>query len=127
MDFTFEQIKLRKPVWVAFSDLFLDTDVTLIYSDIAQVCADSEYSAAELKEILFEEVAPVVSGNLMSIAGEWAGFNEDWLVKQITKPKTIFSSKVFYFLKPRNFGLNRYIRGHWKVIEPKVLACRGNT
>jgi hypothetical protein len=127
LDFTFEQIKLRKPVWVAFSDLFLDTDVTLIYSDIAQVCADSEYSAAELKEILFEEVAPVVSGNLMSIAGEWAGFNEDWLVKQITKPKTIFSSKVFYFLKPRNFGLNRYIRGHWKVIEPQVLACRGNT
>ena len=127
MDFTFEQIKLRKPVWVAFSDLFLDTDVTLIYSDIAQVCADSEYSAAELKEILFEEVAPVVSGNLMSIAGEWAGFNEDWLVKQITKPKTIFSSKVFYFLKPRNFGLNRYIRGHWKVIEPQFLACRGNT
>ena len=127
MDFTFEKIELRKPVWVAFSDLFLDTDVTLIYGDIAQVCADSEYSSAELKEILFEEVAPVVSGNLMSIAGEWAGFNEDWLVKQITKPKTIFSSKVFYFLKPRNFGLNRYIRGHWKVIEPQILACRGNT
>jgi hypothetical protein len=127
LDFTFEQIKLRKPVWVAFSDLFLDTDVTLIYGDIAQVCADSEYSAAELKEILFEEVAPVVSGNLMSIAGEWAGFNEDWLVKQITKPKTIFRSKVFYFLKPRNFGLNGYIRGHWKVIEPQILACRGNT
>jgi len=127
LDFTFEQIKLRKPVWVAFSDLFLDTDVTLIYGDIAQVCADSEYSAAELKEILFEEVAPVVSGNLMSIAGEWAAFNEDWLVKQITKPKTIFRSKVFYFLKPRNFGLNGYIRGHWKVIEPQILACRGNT
>lgn len=127
MHFTLEQIKRRKPVWVAFSDLFLDTDVTLIYDDIAQVCAESEYSAVELKEILSEEVAPVVSGNLLCITGEWAGFNEDWLVKQITKPKTIFKSKLFYFFKPHNFGLNGYIRGHWKVLEPKVLACRGNT
>ncbi|GGI93465.1 DUF7079 family protein [Shewanella gelidii] len=127
MDFTFEQIKSRKPVWIAFSDLFLDTDVTLIYDEIAQICSESEYSIAELKEILTEEVAPVVSGNLLSIAGEWAGFNEEWLVKQITKPKTIFKSKAFYFFKPRNFGLNGYIRGHWKVLEPKILACRGDT
>ncbi len=127
MRFTLEQIQHRKPVWVVLSDLFLDTDVTLIYDEIAQVCADSDYSTVELKKILSEEVAPVVSSNLMCIAGEWAGFDENWLVEQITKKSTIKESKLFYFFKPRNFWLNRYIRGHWKVLEPKILACRGNT
>ena len=66
------------------SELFLDTDVRLHYAWVAQVAAASVFSLDELEAIFRDEVAPVLEPNLMSIAGEWAGFNEDWLVAAIT-------------------------------------------
>lgn len=77
----------RRAVWIAMSDLFLDTDVRLFYVDIARVCAESPYSQEELERIFREEVAPVVEPNLRSMAGEWAGFDEEWLVNTISARK----------------------------------------
>lgn len=31
-----------------------------------------------------DEVAPAVESNLLDIAGDWAGFPEEWLIAQIT-------------------------------------------
>jgi hypothetical protein len=77
---TEEEIERRKPVWIALSEFWLDT--SLDDGDlrrIARVAAASRYSKDELNEIYLFEVAPVVSANLCSMAGEWAGFDEDWL------------------------------------------------
>ena len=39
----------------------------------------------EMEKILLNEVGPVLAFNLYDIAGEWAGFDENWLVDKIQK------------------------------------------
>ncbi|MBM3755300.1 MAG: hypothetical protein FJW38_15110 [Acidobacteria bacterium] len=75
--------KARRAVWIALSDLFLDTDVESFHVSTAQVCAASPYSVAELERIFEEEVAPVCQSNLFQVAGEWAGFDNEALVAAI--------------------------------------------
>ena len=72
------EIERRLPVWHALSDLFLDTE--LQPSDhrwIASVLDSSGFSKAELRAILEEEVTPAFGVNLLSVAGEWAGWSEE--------------------------------------------------
>lgn len=75
----------RHPVWLALSDLFLDTDSRLSFPYIARALAESPFSDDELEAIFQNEVAPAVEFNLFDIAGEWAGFDEAWLIAEITK------------------------------------------
>ncbi len=67
------------------SSLFLDTDVSLSRSWRAQILAKSPYNIADLEQILAEEVSPVCSWNLLSIAGEWEGFDPEWLRTSILR------------------------------------------
>lgn len=43
----------------------------------------ARHERAEILCILEWEVAPVVGANLFNIAGEWAGFDEAWLVERV--------------------------------------------
>jgi hypothetical protein len=78
-----EDIENRRPVWRALSDLFLDTDTSLSLEWRARELSKSPYSIDELEEILIVEVYPACRSNLLSIAGEWAGFDMDWLERKI--------------------------------------------
>lgn len=78
----------RRPVWEALSTLFLDTDVRLLRDYRVDALASSPYSLDELEEILKHEIFPVCRWNLLSIAGEWAGFDLDWLERKILKPRS---------------------------------------
>src|SRR5262249_41356948 len=40
-------------------------------------------SLEELQHILDIEVTPALQGNLLDIAGEWAGFDDAWVVREI--------------------------------------------
>lgn len=120
------ELVTRKPIWVALSDLFLDTDVTLSYDYIVRVCAESRYTTEELKFILDNEVAPAVSDNLLSVAGEWAGFDEEWLVNTIINTSTKSSIGSFFFKPAKNIGFRKYILSHWENIEPKITERRKN-
>jgi hypothetical protein len=66
--------------------LWLDTELEEadLYR-IAGVMKRSGYSVLQLREIYLFEVAPVVFPNLLTVAGEWAGFDEEWLFAQATK------------------------------------------
>lgn len=79
-----QQIQKRRPVWLALSELWLDTELsTEDLKRIARVLADSGLTIDELRQVYLVEVAPVVSPNLLTVAGEWAGFDEAWLCSQI--------------------------------------------
>lgn len=66
----------RRPVWLAMSDLWLDTELDdAALASIARVLAASPYALDELHAIHLHEVAPALHGNLASVAGEWAGFD----------------------------------------------------
>jgi ornithine carbamoyltransferase len=79
-----EQIQKRRPLWVALSELWLDTELSAEDLErIARVMADSDLSIEELRRVYCVEVAPVVSPNLLIVAGEWVGFDEEWLSSRI--------------------------------------------
>jgi hypothetical protein len=73
-----EWVRRRLPVWVGLSELFRDTelqaeDLVMIASGIRQ----AGFTKVEAEAILTREVAPVFVSNLMSIAGEWAGWSDE--------------------------------------------------
>ncbi|WP_386068181.1 hypothetical protein ACFJIW_00740 [Tahibacter sp. UC22_41] len=78
-----EDLAQRRPVWLAFSELFLDTDVEALLPSLAHDLAGSAYSEAELERILLEEVQPLLQWNLLSVAGVWDGFDPGWLEQSI--------------------------------------------
>lgn len=78
--FDASQLRRREPVWTALSELWLDTEIADQDLDrIAHVMAESDFDVATLREIYLIEVAPVVSRNLLGVAGVWTGFDERWL------------------------------------------------
>ena len=78
------QIEKRRPLWVALSELWLDTELSIADLErIARVMADSGLAVGELREVYLVEVAPAVSANLLTTAGVWAGFDEEWLCSRI--------------------------------------------
>ncbi len=87
----FADLAERKKVWIALSDLFLDTDTSIFHENIVKALLASPYSIEELKKIMLYEVYPVCRWNLFSLAGEWAGFDEEWLVEKISKQKNVLS------------------------------------
>ena len=124
--FSATEITERKPIWLALSDLFLDT-APLDYGYIARVCAESRFTIDELEMILKCEVAPVLLPNLSNVAGQWIGFNENWLVGKISnrKPKkTIPLQKTHKFLSILNLQNNT--NKHWITISYQIEGFRKN-
>jgi hypothetical protein len=79
------EIRERMPVWEAFAEFFLDQELRPPDEErIARALADSPYSLDQLDDILGAEVAPVCGPNLASPAGEWAGFDSEWLRQRLT-------------------------------------------
>lgn len=107
-----EIIRERMPVWDAFSEFFLDTELQEDdYRRIAGVLACSPYSESELWEILRYEVYPPCHLNLLCVAGEWAMFGEDWLMERVA-PRC---GKRSRFTWP---ALHRWMfRDHWEKVR----------
>lgn len=71
-------------LWVAISELFLDTELQDHTFDwMVKELEISNLSKRQLAFILENHVAPVLAPNVLSVAGEWAGFDKDWLVEKI--------------------------------------------
>jgi len=78
-----DEIARRRPVWMALSELWLDTELDEgDWERLAAVLASSPYDVHQLRAIHDAEVAPAVGDNLFSVAGVWDGFDEDWLVSR---------------------------------------------
>lgn len=74
----------REPLWLALSDLFLDTEIQPETFDwIARTAMDAGFSPAETRTILETEVLPALGSNLLSIAGEWAGFDPTFVRERV--------------------------------------------
>ncbi|UXP33378.1 hypothetical protein N6H18_05360 [Reichenbachiella agarivorans] len=77
-------IAARRPIWVALSNLYLDTALQESdYYQIAKSIIDSPYTLEEVRLIDKHEVFPVLLPNMLRVAGEWTGFEETLLVEQI--------------------------------------------
>lgn len=123
-----EDLLARAPLWEALADLWLDTElVDSQFESIARVIADSPYSLDVARAIHDEEVALAVSANLLSVAGEWAGFDSTWL-----------NARCRYFAERRHLRWHRFrawmlrprIRYFtaecWQQIVPRVERLRAD-
>ena len=152
-----EEVARRKPVWTALSDLWLDNE--LDDGDLSRIAAamdESGYSPGVLRRIYLHEVAPVVYGNLLTVAGEWAGFDEAWLHAEILeylrrrnalarrrwrrmrrwlrrRPRGLVRLvlRASRFRPARNRRPRRYLmtyatEHHWKTLLKKVEARRAS-
>lgn len=109
----------RIPVWIALSELYLDTDVSVFHDAIAETLAASPYSVDDLRDILMDDVHPALHANLMSVAGEWAGFDEAWLIERIEavgrQPR--WRRRISHWFV-------RDIDAQWRALEPMIRAAR---
>lgn len=115
---TEDEIAQRMPIWMALSELFLDTELCAAdYRRIHAVLAASMHDSASLRAILDREVAPALGWNLLSIAGEWAYFTEDDLrkliVPRLDRRHPFRRSWVIMLV------LGRYLDRQWALIDPR--------
>jgi hypothetical protein len=75
----------RIKVWVAFANHFLDTETRQDVPLAALTAVEGGFTIEEARAMWRFEVAPVVGPNLLSVLGEWAGWNEEWLVSRCSE------------------------------------------
>ncbi len=113
----------RIPIWIALSDFYLDTELTDdTYRHIARKINESPFSLEEVKEIDRTEVFPVLYSNLLSVAGVWGGFQEEWLVSAIQKKKknrNVFSRFVHYLIYHSMKGM---FKECWEQVQVQMQA-----
>ncbi len=109
----------RIPVWNALSDLYLDTDVALLHDYIVRTLVASPYSLEALHEMLMYDVHPALYQNLMSVTGEWAGFDEAWLLERIEtiRRQPRWRRRITHWFA-RDIGVQ------WRILEPMIRAAR---
>jgi GNAT superfamily N-acetyltransferase len=131
------EIERRKPVWAALSELWLDTELEEDdLGRIAGVMEASGYPIAFLRDIYLYEVAPVVFWNLLTVAGEWQGFDQEWLVAEATKRARRRSLMLRALIR---LGIGRRLmtfatERHWETLVEMMgertsssEGCRGRT
>jgi len=122
-----QELRERLPVWEALSEFWLDTELTATQLEgIAHAIASSPYFVSEVRLIHDYEVAPALYPNLLSVAGEWAGFDTDLLQARCTKSarkRGSYSYKIRIFFQRPMFWF--FTARHWRVILPSVQKLRG--
>lgn len=107
----------RVRVWIALSDLYLDTEVEAFHDAIAETLAASPFPLDELHAMLMHDVHPVLFTNLIAPAGVWDAFDPDWLVARIRARGG-----------RRRRGLSAWFRSdidaQWRAVAAKIAALR---
>lgn len=102
----------RVRVWYALADLFLDTETQPeTYAWIARTLKESGYDKAKLQRIFADEVAPAFIFNLLDIAGEWAGWTDDFVRDQMTRPAQSLRPDERQFM-------SKVVDEEWAKLEP---------
>lgn len=115
-------LETRRPVWEAFSDMYLDTDISQTRDWRIKLLAASPYSTDELEDILINEIHPVCKWNLACFAGEWAGFDPSWLEAEILKH---LNSPFHHLLKPFRLALCTVSRwAEWRETKKAIEKLR---
>ena len=99
----------RRPVWVALSEFWLDTEMSAVTAHwVVRTVLESPYSADQAEAIHWAEVAPALRRNaFLNLLGEWAAFDEGWLIDECGRVARQRSGP----LDPLRTRWNRWLRG----------------
>jgi hypothetical protein len=105
----------RLPVWVALSRVFLDTELTPSdYHAIATAINEADFPKDEARSIFTGEVAPAFAANLHVVAGEWAGWPDDYVRERVLAKRGSVVAKALNRLFDQ-----RLLAEEWA----KIAAC----
>jgi hypothetical protein len=116
------KIEERKPIWIALSNFYLDTELQdSDFRHIALTILESPYSLEEVKEINKYEIFPVLQENLLSVAGEWSGFDEKWLITTILETSCKRNKIKKLGLEVSYFTFKWMCKDYWDKLEKAYL------
>jgi hypothetical protein len=110
----------RVSIWLALAEHFLDTETRHDIPSTALACVRAGHDVEQAREIWACEVAPAVGFNCLLIAGEWAGWDRDWLVERIRTVRARPPSRLLDWLRRLRAG--GALRGVWVAIERCMRA-----
>ncbi|HEY1599524.1 MAG TPA: hypothetical protein VGG64_07980 [Pirellulales bacterium] len=116
--------KERKWAWSTAATLFLDDDYTNELGRISQSLAALPFSPQQLTAIFYDEVAPVVWWNLLSVAGECFGWNEEWLHARVSAVRPGLLHRLPGYRPLARFVMAGMLRDHWRQILEEVDKIR---
>ncbi|MBL0139141.1 MAG: hypothetical protein IPP86_11515 [Bacteroidetes bacterium] len=119
-----QQLETRRKIWIELSEFYLDTELTSEDFDrISNTFLQSGLELSEIKKIDLIEVFPLLQPNLLNVAGEWAGFNEEWLLSECTK-RFNRRKNIFHRLNCKFWNIFYYWmrRDYWTQIDKRILA-----
>lgn len=112
------EVARRLPVWAAMSRVFLDTELSeRDYAAIAAAIDQAGFTAVEARAIFKDEVAPAFAGNLRTVAGEWAGWPDDFVRERVLAKRGSIVAKALNRLFDRAL-----LAQEWG----KIAACLGD-
>lgn len=121
-------IEERKPIWMALSALYLDTELQESdFRHIALAIMESPYSLEKVKEINKYELFPVLQTNLMGVAGEWTGFDEGWLIRSIQESLAKRNVLKKIAIESSYLTLQWMHQDHWEKLEKIYNDLRSNS
>jgi hypothetical protein len=111
-------IEERKPIWIALSKFYLDIELQdYDFKCIATKIKESPYTLEEVKEIDKHEIFPILHWNLLSVAGVWDGFHEEWLLEKILERINKRNRLRNFFMGLKYARLKWMCSEYWKKIE----------
>jgi hypothetical protein len=70
--------------WIALADMFRDTELQPSdVNTIARTLVEAGLNSKHAHAVLFDEVAPVFGKNLISVAGNWDGWSDEFVVREV--------------------------------------------
>ena len=116
-----DDLERRRPVWAALSAVFFDTEIDGAWrAEIAETLRASGYSESELERILWGELCPVLHVNLLSVAGEWSGFDLAYVERRVLARPAGWFRRWFSYFNGGNLA-----RDEWRRIKGAMVARRG--
>lgn len=123
----------RERLWLALSALFLDTETRWYLPYAARVAVEEGFSWEEVRYALDYELSPVLGPNLLDIAGEWAGFEESWLLGQLrevaARPagwRDKLQAQVTGVLNGRLYQALSDLHSYLRAIAPEELTAEAS-
>jgi hypothetical protein len=107
----------------AISELFLDSGLEEEdFLRLRDILKETKLPMDKLDLIYFEEIAPLLYGNLESIAGEWSGFDPDWLEHEISKrSRKNIIWKISWLKKVQMYWVTRTTKNDWQKLRQLLL------
>lgn len=113
---------IRRQIWLVLSELYLDTELdNTDFDRIISALKQTKLSLAAIKNIDLYEVFPLLQTNLLSVAGEWAGFDQEWLYENCEKNYTKSHKSSMYRTRVKlyNYFFVWMRNDYWLQIEKK--------